>query len=120
MKNIHNVTGIGGSIIQHSLELPDSDLQLVFDYLFHKQCLKIWETGQVACVRADYTIYPLESDNPKSLWQFESVTNNRKVLINSTFDMTEMVRIASRALTIALALRLRSNGLLPEDIAAQV
>ncbi|MGE4267990.1 MAG: hypothetical protein AB7F25_11190 [Deferribacterales bacterium] len=109
----HNTAQIGGSVIQHCTEITDSDLQLVFDYLFHKQCLKIWEAGGGICRRADYTIYPLAADDPGSLWQFESVRDMVSVQIERTFNLGEMRNIATKALTVALALRMLSADMLP-------
>lgn len=116
MMNRHNIVKIGGSVIQHSAEITDSDLQLVFDYMFHKQCFRIWEMGGTSCLRTDYTIYPLSADNPESLWQFESLTENAFVHIEKTFNLKEMQRIATKALTVALALRMRSADLLPASL----
>jgi len=116
MMNKHNIVKIGGSVIQHSAEITDSDLQLVFDYMFHKQCFRIWEMGGKSCLRSDYTIYPLSADNPESLWQFESLTDRAFVHIEKTFDLSEMQRIATKALTVALALRMRSADLLPASL----
>jgi len=116
MINKHNTIQIGGSVIQHCADITDSDLQLVFDYLFHKQCLKTWETEGGTCRRTDYTIYPLSSDDPRSLWQFESVRDMVSVRIERTFNLREMLSIATKALTVALALRMRSADMLPASV----
>lgn len=116
MMKTHNTVRIGGGVINHSADITDSDLQLVFDYLFHKQCFRIWEMGGKSCLRTDYTIYPVSADNPESLWQFESLTDKAFVHIEKTFNLREMLRIASKALTVALALRMLSADLLPASL----
>ncbi len=116
MMNTQNTVRIGGGVINHSADITDTDIQLVFDYLFHKQCFRVWEAGGKNCLRTDYTIYPLSAENPESLWQFESLTDKAFVRIERTFDMKEMLRIATRALTVALALRMRSADLLPASL----
>ncbi|MGE4319416.1 MAG: hypothetical protein AB7E96_11020 [Deferribacterales bacterium] len=99
-----NLVSIGGCIIKHCSEMSEKDLQLVFDYLFHKQCLN---AHTVRCGRMDFTISPMEPENPKSMWNFESLNKDIDVAIDNVFDIEEMSRIAHKALFIATALKMR-------------
>lgn len=107
MRNITTVSGIGGCLIKHSLDMSEKDIQLVFDYLFHKQCMDDAELGVFECVKQDFTMIPVDSENPHSFWRYECVRGEHKPCVSGEFDPHEMLRIAKKALFITNALRMR-------------
>lgn len=93
-------------MIKHSLDMAERDIHLIFDYLFHKQCLINLEEGKPAGLKSDYTMSPLNPENPESRWVFESVKDGS--VLSEPFEPSEMLRIAKKALFITNALRMRS------------
>lgn len=107
MRNTSTVSGIGGCLIKHSLDMSEKDIQLVFDYLFHKQCMDDGETGVVEYRKQDFTMIPLFPENPDSLWRFECINGGHEPVTAEEFDPKETLRIAKKALFITNALRMR-------------
>ena len=96
---------LGGCIISYSADISENELQLAFDYLFHKQCLN---SGKVRCGRKDFTLSPENPEDPESKWLFESLNSACPVATEKEVDIYETVRIAGKALFIVKALRMRA------------
>lgn len=94
-------------MITEGTKFQTKDVELVFDYLFHKQCMRAVKKGIFSCRRQDFAIAPVNAENPDGLWQFVTLSDSNEVLTDKTFKMDEMIRISKKVLFITNALKMR-------------